>query len=47
MIEELAKIIFEQVIRDRKITFEDYKQDFAFARKVDNYLVGKEYETTI
>lgn len=44
---ELAKVIFEQIIRDRKIRFEENKQDFPFARKLDEQLVGKEFEIAI
>jgi hypothetical protein len=45
--EELGKLIFEQVIRDRKIRFDDNSQDFPFSRKLDDRLVGREYELTI
>jgi hypothetical protein len=44
---ELGKIIFDQVIRDRKIGFDDNKQDFSFSRKMDDQLLGKEYEIAI
>lgn len=44
---ELAKIIFDQILKDKKIRFEDNNQDFSFARKLDDQLLGRDYETTI
>lgn len=44
---ELSKIIFDQILKDKKIRFEDNNQDFAFARKLDDQLLGRDYETTI
>lgn len=44
---ELAKVIFDQIIRDRKIRFDENKQDFSFARKLDEQLIGKEFEIAI
>lgn len=44
---ELAKIIFDQVIKDRKIHYEETNQDFPFSRKLDDVLQGKEYEMAI
>lgn len=44
---ELAKVIFDQIIRDRKIRFEENKQDFSFARKLDEQMIGKEIEIAI
>ncbi len=44
---ELSKIIFEQIIRERKIRFDESGQDFPFARKLDDQLQGKEYEVAI
>lgn len=45
--DELAKIIFDQILRDRKIRPETNNQDFMFARKLDDRLTGRDYETTI
>jgi len=44
---ELAKIIFDQILKDRKIRFEENSQDFPFARKLDDQLLGRDYETSI
>ncbi len=44
---ELAKILFDSILKDRKIQFEENKQDFPFTRKLDDALFGKEHELTI
>ncbi|MCJ7529874.1 MAG: BREX system P-loop protein BrxC [Anaerolineales bacterium] len=44
---ELAKIIFDHIIRERKIRFDENNQDFIFSRKLDERLTGKDYELTI
>ena len=44
---ELAKILFDSILKERKIQFEDNKQDFSFTRKLDDALIGKEYELAI
>lgn len=44
---ELEKLIFDHVIRDRKIKFKDNGQDFPFSRKIDDKLQGREYELSI
>ncbi|MBE0507005.1 MAG: BREX system P-loop protein BrxC [Marinospirillum sp.] len=49
---ELEKIIFEQVIKQRKIRYsdaasKDQGQDYPFSRKLDDRLHGREYELTI
>lgn len=44
---ELVKIIFDKIIRDRKIRFEDNSQDFSYSRKLDEQLNGREYEIAI
>lgn len=44
---ELAKIIFDQILKDKKIRAEESNQDFAFARKLDDQLLGRDYETSI
>ncbi len=45
--EELGKIIFDHVIKNRKIRYEDNGQDYPFSRKLDDHLVGREYELAI
>lgn len=44
---ELEKLIFDHVIKDRKIKFKDNGQDFAFSRKIDDKLIGREHELAI
>lgn len=44
---ELEKIVFEHVIKHKKIRYDDNGQDYAFTRKLDERLHGREYELTI
>ena len=44
---ELEKIIFEQVLKYRKIRYEENGQDYPFSRKLDDRLHGREYELAI
>lgn len=44
---ELEKIVFEHVIRNKKIRYEDNGQDYAYSRKLDDRLHGREYELAI
>ena len=43
----LADIIFSEIIRDNKIRFEENKQDYNYARKIDYSLVSREDELAI
>jgi hypothetical protein len=45
--DELAKIIFDNIIKQRKIRYEDNGQDYPYSRKLDDRLVGRESELTI
>jgi hypothetical protein len=45
--EELGKLIFDHVIKDRKIRYDENGQDYFFSRKLDDRLLGREYELTI
>lgn len=46
--EELNKIIFDEIIRDRKVRYERNSQSYSFARKLDDSLHGnRDYELTI
>jgi hypothetical protein len=45
--DELAKIIFDGIIRNRKIRYDEHGQDYPFTRKLDDRLVGREYELAI
>ena len=44
---ELEKIVFEHVIKNKKIRYDDNGQDYAFSRKLDERLQGRDYELTI
>jgi len=44
---ELIKIVFDQILRERKIRSEDGSQDFVFSRRLDEQLFGREYEIAI
>ena len=44
--EELGKLIFDSVIKDRKIRY-DNGQDYPFSRRLDDRLQGREYEMGI
>ena len=40
----LKEILFDEVIRDNKIKFEDNKQDYKFTSKIDGAVLGREEE---
>ncbi|GAB6061193.1 BREX system P-loop protein BrxC [Desulfonatronum parangueonense] len=44
---ELEKIIFDQVLKTKKIRFTDNGQDYPFSRKLDDKLFGKDHELAI
>ncbi|MFQ6759449.1 MAG: BREX system P-loop protein BrxC [Deltaproteobacteria bacterium] len=44
---ELEKIIFDHVIKNRKIRYEENGQDFPYSRKLDDRLHGRENELAI
>jgi hypothetical protein len=44
---ELEKLIFDAVIRDRKMRHDGAQHDYAFTRKLDDRLQGREYELGI
>jgi len=44
---ELAKVVFDQVLRSKKIRYDDNGQDYAFSRKLDDQLHGRESELGI
>lgn len=44
---ELEKIVFDHVIKHRKIRYDENDQDYPFSRKLDDRLHGREYELTI
>jgi hypothetical protein len=45
--DELAKIIFDEIIKDRKIRLPESGQDYPFTRKLDERLHGREQELAI
>jgi hypothetical protein len=44
---ELEKIIFDSIIKNRKIRYDENGQDYPFTRKLDERLFGREYELCI
>ena len=44
--EELGKLVFDTVLKDRKIRYEN-GQDYPFARRLDERLLGRDYELGI
>lgn len=44
---ELEKIVFDHVIKHRKIRYDENGQDYPFSRKLDDRLYGREYELAI
>ena len=45
--QELANVIFDQTIRNRKIRDEESGRDYPYSRKLDDRLFGREYELAI
>jgi hypothetical protein len=45
--DELGKLIFDQVVKHRKIRYDENQQDYPFSRKLDDRLLGREYELAI
>jgi hypothetical protein len=45
--DELGRLVFDYVIKDRKIRYDENGQDYPFSRKLDDRLIGREYELTI
>jgi hypothetical protein len=44
---ELEKLIYDGVLKTRKIRWDENGQDYPFSRKLDDTLSGREYELTI
>ncbi len=44
---ELENIVFDHVIKHRKIRYDENGQDYPFSRKLDDRLYGREYELAI
>ena len=45
--ENLYKMVFDTIIKLRKIRYDENGQDYPFSRKLDDKLFGREYELTI
>ena len=43
----LEDIFFAEILRDRKIRYEGTGQDYPFAKKIDDKLIGRDHELTI
>ena len=44
---ELEKLIYDGVLKTRKIRWEENNQDYPFSRRLDDNLIGREYELAI
>ncbi|MBC7286108.1 BREX system P-loop protein BrxC, partial [Hoeflea sp.] len=44
---ELEKIVFDHIIKHRKIRYDENGQDYPFSRKLDDRLHGREYELAV
>ena len=44
---ELEKMIFDHIIKHRKIRYDENSQDYIFSRKLDDRLYGREHELAI
>lgn len=44
---ELEKIVFDYVIKNRKIRYAETNQDYPYSRKLDDRLCGREYELAV
>ena len=45
--DELEKIVFDHIIKNKKIRFDGNEQDYPYGRKLDDRLHGREYELAI
>ncbi len=45
--EELNKIVYDQVLKTRKLRHDETKQDYPFSRKLDDRLFGREHELAL
>ena len=44
---ELEKIVFDNILKSKKIRYEDNGQDYSYSRKLDDLLYGREQELAI
>lgn len=47
VLDEIQKIVFDYVIKNRRIKFNENNQDYAFARKIDDKIFGRDYDLSI
>ena len=47
VVKALETLIFDAVIKERKIRYSENKQDYPFSRKLDGQLAGREYELAV
>jgi hypothetical protein len=47
VVDTLAKVLFGDVLRDPKIRYEGNGQDYAYARKLDDALIGRDAEVSV
>ncbi|MDQ7073618.1 MAG: BREX system P-loop protein BrxC [Gammaproteobacteria bacterium] len=45
--DELEKMVFDRIIKHRKIRYSENNHDYVYARKLDDRLYGREYELAI
>jgi hypothetical protein len=45
--DELGKLVFDTVLKDRKIRYDENGQDYPFSRRLDDRLLGREQELAI
>ena len=45
--DELAKLVFDHILKSRKIRYDENGQDYPFSRKLDDRLFGKAHELSI
>ena len=47
LVEEMERLIFDGIVKERKIRYADGAQDYPFARKIDDRLMGRQQELAI
>ena len=47
VLDELSKIVFDYIVKNNKIRYDENKQDYPFSKKLDDRLMGREHELAI
>lgn len=47
ILDELHRLVFDSVIKQKKIRYGENAQDYSFSRKLDNHIYGREHELSI